>query len=246
MPEIEVLRELAGLEPHERSWKRRQEKLSDLLTLFRGQSRTIRPGNDQVQQVLLALELVPILCHRPAKLVGLHSNRLERELFAGPRYRGIERGQEDPTVLPHEPNDGLDHLVATRALCRGWVSHSKARGIDSSKVREDGGTGGIRTHDPLITSTSFPGPLLRPLGHRSAPAPIMTVPRPRLPPQIRLLRMLPTPRTSGSPRTGPRLAPFGPPSTPSWRSSPCSRLRQSAQTRATSPGNPPACRESCC
>ena len=54
---------------------------------------------------------------------------------------------------------------------------SPARAIVPSRPRDaagdrfvkfDGGAGGIRTHDTLVTYTHFPGVRLRPLGHRSA------------------------------------------------------------------------------
>ena len=38
------------------------------------------------------------------------------------------------------------------------------------KLGENGGQGGIRTHDTLLTYTHFPGVRLRPLGHLSADA----------------------------------------------------------------------------
>lgn len=50
---------------------------------------------------------------------------------------------------------------------RLW-EHRPLFGKISIKSRNNGGAGGIRTLDTLLTYTHFPGERLRPLGHRSA------------------------------------------------------------------------------
>lgn len=70
MPEVEVLRELAGFEPHEGLGKLGEEEGDYFLSFHRGQWGTGDSGDDDVEKVFLTFELVAELAHRPTEVVG--------------------------------------------------------------------------------------------------------------------------------------------------------------------------------
>jgi hypothetical protein len=125
VPHVEVLRDLARLQPDERRRHTLEQKSSDCLPLLGPQRSAIDTGDDEVKQVFLALELIPVPPYGPAERVWLDAHRLKGKLRAGFTHRRIERGKLDRAVRTSVLEDGAHHGGATIALSLGRFQQSK-------------------------------------------------------------------------------------------------------------------------
>ena len=121
VPEVEVGGELAGLEPDQGSWQSLEYKRGDRLRVFGCEPTLLFFGDDEVEQVFLAFELISISSQEPGKLIRFDADAQQGELVGGSIERGIKHRKFDPFVVSNALQNPRHDLVATLLLDMCWV-----------------------------------------------------------------------------------------------------------------------------
>lgn len=126
--EVEVVADGARFEPHEGGGDSGVEEGDDGLGFFGGEGGLVEAGDDEVEEVLFAFELVPEGAESTSVGVGFDSDGGHGVLVGGSGELGVEVWEEDGAEVTGVVEDTGDDLVAASLFLGsryGWVGHPR-------------------------------------------------------------------------------------------------------------------------